>query len=308
MNKIRVGIFGYGNLGKALEDLLAKDDRFELVAIFSRRAIKSKHKTPTEFCSRLNQYENKIDIMFLCGGSSSDLMPQAQECLKFFNCIDAFDTHAKIDEHIFACNQIAMNNNKVAFCSLGWDPGLFSLMRVLFNSFGYTTFCAWGKGVSQGHTEAIKCLSGVVDAVQYTIPNKSIIKKLKQSKLTTLANANDMHIRDCYVCANPIYHNQIKQSILTMPNYFEGYKTKVNFVSQSQIEKHKKMYHAGEVFCVGDEVNFKIKVDSNPHFTARILIAYAIVLNKFVAKQRFGAYSILDIPPKYLIENAKGLI
>lgn len=305
MNKIRVGIFGYGNLGKAVEELIINDERFELVCIFSRRMIKSKHNNRTDFVGNAPSYKEKIDIMFLCGGSSSDLMPQSRECLKNFNCIDAFDTHAQIDEHITSCNELALANNKVAFCSFGWDPGLFSLMRILFNALGLKTYTAWGKGVSQGHTEAIKCLKWVSDAVQYTLPNKTLIKRIKKSNLSANPSTKDLHFRQCYVCADKKYYSQIKEQIVTMPNYFAGNKTKVNFITSKQMQKHKQMAHAGEVFCEGDAINFKIKTKSNPHFTAQIMLAYAIALKRFINEQKYGAYSILDIPLKSLLENSK---
>lgn len=307
MKKIRVGILGYGNLGKSIEKLVSQDEHFKLVAIFSKRVVSSK-LAKTEFSKDIAKYKNKIDIMFLCGGSSSNLMEQAKEALQYFNCIDAFDTHKKIGEHIKTCNILAKQNKKVAFCSFGWDPGLFSLMRVLFNGVGCKTFTTWGKGVSQGHSEALRCIKGVKDAIQYTVPNSRLIEQIKSKKISELNDDKALHLRECYIVAEPKYRRAIIEKVLSMPNYFKGYKTKINFVEPIKMLKHKNLYHAGEVFTYGDELNFKLKVESNPNFTSRVMIAYSKVLYNYYKAQKFGAYSILDIPFSHLIKNSEKYI
>lgn len=306
MKKIRVGILGYGNLGKSVEKIVHNDKHFKLVAIFSKRNIKGKYAT-VDFPSNIEKYKNKIDILFLCGGSSSNLMEQAQKSLKYFNCIDAFDTHKKIPEHIKMCNILAKQNNKVAFCSFGWDPGLFSLMRTLFNFLGETTFSSWGKGVSQGHSEALKCIKGVKDAIQYTIPNKKLIDNIKNGKVLQLEDEKELHTRECFVVAEPKERQNIVKQILNMPNYFKGYHTKINFIDEDKMKKHKKLYHSGEVFTVGNELSFRLNIESNPDFTAKILVMYSKILYNYYSAKKFGAYSILDIPFSYMFNTIKYL-
>ena len=303
MKKIKVGIIGYGNLGKSVEKLISQNSEYKLVAIFSKRNVKAMH-APVEFVSNLEKYKNKIDVMFLCGGSSSNLMEQAQDALQYFNCIDAFDTHKKIPEHLNACNVIAQKNQKVAFCSFGWDPGLFSLMRVLFNALNYTTYTTWGKGVSQGHSEALRCVKDVKDAIQYTIPNIKLVNKLKSGDISKLDNEKDLHLRQCFVVTDQKNKKEIESKIINMPNYFKGYKTIIKFITPVQMLKHNKMFHAGEVFTVGGDLSFKLKIDSNPNFTARVMILYSKVLFNYYINEKFGAYSILDVPFGDLINNS----
>lgn len=299
MKKIKVGIMGYGNLGKAVKKIVENDSRFKLIAVFSRRSIEIENVS-VEKVENLKKYIDKIDIMFLCGGSSSTLMDDAIVALKYFNTIDAFDTHKLIKKHLKNCEKVAINSKKVAFCSFGWDPGLFSLMRTLFNSLGKKTFTTWGKGVSQGHTEAIKKIENVKDAIQFTVPNRAAVNKLKRGEACEI---NNLHKRDCYVVADPEYHALIKNKIVTMPNYFAGYKTRVNYVNQDELNSLKSAGHRGEVFTLGNNFNFSLKTDSNPNLTAKILISYSITMVEFIKKQKYGAYTILDIPFKYLTKN-----
>ncbi len=290
MKKIKVGVVGYGNLGSSIAKLVSTDERFELVAIFSRREITSAYGKVERY-DDIENYKGKIDIMFLCGGSFSSLQDQAKRVLKTFNCIDAFDTHKKIKNHIDCCNKIAIENQKVAFCSFGWDPGLFSLMRLIFHAIEGVCYTDWGKGISEGHTEAIKQIKNVKDAVQYTVPNQNLIKKLKQGKTI---NLNHLHKRICYVYAEKDYV-KIKKKILKIPNYFKGQKVKIKFVENHKLQELKKSYHKGEVFAPHDTLNFSLKTDSNPIITAKILIAFSIVLNEYIIQKKYGAYSILEI-------------
>lgn len=307
MKKIRVGIIGYGNLGKSIEQIVANDDSFKLVAVFSKRLVKSNY-TVTDFPSNIGKYKNKIDVMFLCGGSSSNLMEQAKEALNYFCCIDAFDTHKNIPIHLKNCDTLAKENKKVAFCSFGWDPGLFSLMRVLFTSLGNPTYTAWGKGVSQGHSEAIRCIKGVKDAIQYTVPNIKIIEQLKSGKLQRLENDKNLHLRECYIVAEPENRPGIIKKVIEMPNYFLGYQTKIRFIDEYKMQKHKNLFHAGEVFTVGNEMNFKLSLKSNPDFTAKVLVVYSKVLFKYYLSEQYGTYTILDIPFSHLLKNSEKLI
>lgn len=307
MKKIRVGVIGYGNLGKSVEELVSGDEAFELVSVFSKRNVKVA-SGKVDFTRNIHKYKNRIDVMFLCGGSSSCLMEEAQRALENFCCIDAFDTHKKIAEHVSICDAIAKQNKKVVFCSIGWDPGLFSLMRVLLKAVCGDVFTTWGKGVSQGHSEAIRCIKGVKDAIQYTIPNKKIVQKIKKGKIKNLDNIKELHSRLCYVVALPEHQKSITQKITNMPNYFKGYKTKVVYVSEMQMLKHGKMCHAGEVFTSGGELCFKLQTKSNPDMTAKIMTAYAKVLFEYLKREQFGAYTILQIPIAELLNNSKKYI
>lgn len=296
MKKINVGIVGYGNLGKALENILLTDKRFNLVAVFSRREINTIAKF--ENYKNLNQYIGEIDILFLCGGSSSNLPEQIDSCLRNFNTIDAYDVHAKIPNHIKKCQDLCLSNSKIAFCCFGWDPGLFSLMRLIIDSIEKNQYTSWGKGVSQGHTEAIKRIDGVVDAIQYTIPDKELIEKIKHGeKINT-----NLHHRECFVLANKNY-SEIAQKIKDMPFYFKGYKTNVHFVDKNELEKRKKAYHAGEVFCLNDTLSFKLKTENNAMITAKILVAFSIAEYELILNKKYGVYTILDMPLNLLNKN-----
>ncbi len=290
MKKIRVGVVGLGNLGTSVAKFVASDPRFELVAIFSRRKIVSNFAPVVQF-EKIEKFKGKIDIMFLCSGSFSTLQNDAKRILKNFNTIDAFDTHEKINSHISSCQKIAKENNKVAFCSFGWDPGLFSLMRLIFHSIEGKCFTSWGKGISQGHTQALKQIKDVKDAIEYTVPNKNLIKKLKSGKSI---NLNKLHTRICYVYAEKNYQ-KIKKKILQIPNYFKGQKVKIKFVENQKLLELKKSFHKGQVFTQFDTLNFSLATDSNPDITAKILLAFACVEYQYIQAKKFGAYSILEI-------------
>ena len=308
--KINVGILGFGNLGKAVAHELINDARFNLVAVFThRKSLTNEEQNKVnnvklENINNIGKYKRKIKIMFLCGGSSSTLQKDARLALKYFNTIDAFDTHAKIKKYIKSCDKLAKTNKKVAFCSIGWDPGLFSGMRVLFNSLDEKTYTIWGKGVSQGHSEAIRRIEGVKDAVQYTVPNKGLINKLKLGELTD----GKLHKRECLVVADKKDQKRIENEIKNMPNYFLGYNTKVSFVSQDEILQHKALFHRGEVFTLGNNFNFSLKTNSNPSLTSKIMLSYAIAMLEYIKNKRYGAYSILDIPFAQLLKNSDRFI
>lgn len=303
MKKIKVGIVGYGNLGKALEELLYFDKRFKLISIFSRRNVEGKYVQVDDY-KNIELYKNKIDLMFLAGGSSSNLMTQAERCLNNFCTIDAFDTHKKIEEHIKNCDLLAKKNHKTAFCSFGWDPGLFSIYRVLTKSIEGSVVTSWGKGVSQGHTEALKTIPEIIDAVEYTVPISHKINALKNNK--TL-DTSALHLRVCYVYTHAD-KKEVEKKILDLQNYFKGENVCVHFVDKNNIKRHKKFFHSGEVFSVGSEMEFKIKTKSNPLFTAKILIAFSIPLFDMYSNKNYGAFSPLDIPIKKLLKNSEKLI
>lgn len=298
MTKLKVGIVGFGNIGKAIKKQIENNEEFELVAIFSKRKING--------CvdyEKIEEYQGKIDLMFLCAGSQSDLEQVATRVLKNFNTIDCFDNHNKIKSYLINQQEIAEQNKKIAICSVGWDPGLFSLIRGLMDGLNLNCKTFWGKGLSQGHTQAIKNLSNVVDAVQFTVPNKRAIKQTKQGK--DLVNTHSFHLRQCYVVCEKQNCKTIRQQILTMPDYFVGYKTKVKFVSLKKLNKIKSFAHKGEVVSVGDEIEFKLNLSSNPEFTAKVMLAYARALPILKKSHKFGVFTILDIPISYIIKKEK---
>lgn len=294
---INVGIVGYGNLGKAVEKQLNNNENFNVVAIFSKRKTEKTIST-----NLILNYKNKIDILFLCVGSFCDLEKLETNLIKHFNIIDCYDNHNRLKPHIYKVNRIAKFNNKIAICSVGWDPGLFSLIRSLFFSLHHEPYSFWGKGTSQGHTQAIKSINGVIDAIQFTIPNKNIIKKLKHNKNISYKNH---HKRQCFVVCKKQDRQRIKHSIINMPNYFLGYKTKVNFVSSEKLNKIKSFSHKGEVATKNNIMNFSLILPSNPDFTASVMIAYSFAFIKLKKEKKFGAFTILDLPLSYINQTDK---
>lgn len=311
-NKIKIGIVGYGNLGKGVELALKKNLDFELVAIFTRRnptSINSKNSTVIHI-SEIDKYIDKIDVMILCGGSAIDLPKQSTEIAKKFNIVDSFDTHANIPEHFNSVNEVSKRANKVSLVSAGWDPGLFSLNRllgqtVLVDGNDYTF---WGTGVSQGHSDAIRRVKGVKDAIQYTVPIQSAIEEIRVGKAPNLTT-REKHERICYVVPDEGANlNEIENEIINMKNYFSDYNTTVNFITEKELkEKHSKMPHGGFVIRSGNTstdtkqiMEFNLTLDSNPEFTGGILVAYARAIYKFYIEGRVGAYTVFDIPFSYL--------
>lgn len=317
MNTIRIGIVGFGNLGKAVEKEIIKNKDMKLVGIFTRRDINeiktyNKGVKVIKF-DEIFDYINYIDVMILCGGSATDLRYQSLLLASSFNIVDSFDTHEKINEHYKKVNTASIEGGKTSVLSVGWDPGLFSLIRllsevVLLNGNSYTF---WGKGVSQGHSDALRRVKGVEDAIQYTVPIEESINKVRRCENPEL-ETRDKHIRECYVVAKEGYElENIKSEIKNMPYYFDGYDTIINFVSKEELEnKKEKLPHGGFVFRSGltgekDENNsiieFSLKLDSNPEFTAGILIAYARANYRLNREGIIGAKTILDIPLSYLL-------
>lgn len=309
--KIRIGIVGYGNLGKGAEIAVNQTPDMELVAVFSRRKLsKTQSGVPAILLDEAEKYSDKIDVMLLCGGSATDLIEQGPRFSALFNTVDSFDTHAKIPEYFTTMDTAAKGAGKVATISIGWDPGLFSLNRLLGNAVlpQGKDYTFWGKGVSQGHSDAIRRIPGVKDAKQYTAPKQEIIEDVRSGK-DTVNSAKETHSRDCYVVAEPGADLAfIEKTIKTMPHYFVGYETTVTFLSEAEFQSsHAGIPHGGIVFRtgqtspgVGHVVEFALTLDSNPEFTASVLTAYARAAYRLSRQGAVGAHTIFDIPLGFL--------
>ncbi len=312
---IRIGIYGYGNLGKGVECAISKCPDLELVGVFTRRnpsSLKTLTGASVYSANDVLDFVTKIDVMVLCGGSATDLPKQTPYLAKYFNVVDSFDNHSKIPEHFDNVNASSSTANKTAIISVGWDPGMFSLNRlyasaVLPNSKYYTF---WGKGVSQGHSDAIRRIDGVLDAKQYTIPVESALERVRSGENPTLST-REKHLRECFVVAKEGADlESIENQIKTMPAYFADYDTTVHFISQEElIKNHSGIPHGGFVICSGntglnDENNhvieYSLKLDSNPEFTSSVLVAYARACYTLNAKGEYGAKTVIDVPPAYL--------
>ena len=302
-NKIRLGIVGYGNLGKGVELALSQNPDFELEAIFTRRNPENlSAKSKMVHISEIESYKEIIDVMILCGGSP--------EIAKMFNTVDSFDTHAKIPEYFNILDKVTKSSGTIGLISVGWDPGLFSLNRLLGEAVlprgKYYTF--WGKGVSQGHSDAIRRVEGVKDGVQYTVPIESAINEVRSGKNVDLS-AREKHERICYVVPKEDADlEKIKNEIVNMPNYFSDYNTTVNFITEEEMNKnHKGMPHGGFVIRTGvtgngtkQRMEFSLNLDSNPEFTSSVLLAYARAAYRLSKEGQTGARTVLDIPFSYL--------
>lgn len=314
MKKIKIGICGYGNLGKGVEQAIHENNDMELVGIFTRRnpkvVVPIFEDTKIYSIKEIKKYKDKIDVMIMCGGSKMDLPVQSVEFCKDFNIIDSFDNHDEILNHFKKIDENAKKNNTLALISCGWDPGIFSIMRVLFESVlpNGINYVFYGKGLSQGHSDAIRRIKGVKKAVQYTVPYETALEKVKNGEMPIFNSVRDIMWRDCYVVLEEGGDSlQIENEIKKMPNYFAPYNTQVHFISEEEYNKfHQKMSHGGFVLRNGKTNNnkhimeFSLNLDSNPEFTASILVAYARAIYKLKSKGRHGALTILDIPISYL--------
>lgn len=313
---IRIGILGYGNLGKGVENAVAHNADTQLVAIFTRRDPESLSPITKGVkvykAEDIAKYKDEIDVLILCGGSATDLPVQTPEVAKYFNVIDSFDTHAKIPEHFTNVDNAAKSNGKLALISCGWDPGMFSLNRVYAESVlpGGETYTFWGKGVSQGHSDAIRRIKGVLDARQYTVPVESALEAVRSGKNPQLTT-RQKHTRECYVVVEEGADKiSIEKQIKEMPNYFADYDTTVNFISMEELkEKHNGIPHGGFVIRSGktgehDEYNnvieYSLKLDSNPAFTSSVLVAYARAVYRMSKEGKTGCITVLDVAPAYL--------
>ena len=313
---IRVGIFGYGNLGRGIEAALRQTSDMTLAAVFTRRAPESvKLRTPgvpVYSADSATEYVNDIDVMIMCGGSATDLPEQTPAMAKHFCVVDSFDTHAKIPEHFSRVDTVARESGKVAVISAGWDPGMFSLNRlyataVLPDGKDYTF---WGKGVSQGHSDAIRRINGVADARQYTIPVQAALDEVRSGSQPDLTT-RQKHTRECFVVAKEGADKAlIEQQIKQMPNYFADYDTTVHFISAQKLARdHSGIPHGGFVIRTGKTgfdgennhvIEYSLKLDSNPEFTASVIVAYARAAVKLHRAGECGCKTVLDVPPAYL--------
>ncbi len=316
MNKIKIGICGYGNLGRAVEGNIKSNTDMDLVSIFTRRNVndlKVESSVPVINCKDIESWKDRIDVIIMCGGSATDLPEQTQVFAKMFNTVDSFDTHAKIPGYFDLVNQSAISNDKTSTISGGWDPGLFSVMRVYANSVLPTgsTYTFWGKGLSQGHSDAIRRIKGVKDGVQYTIPVEDVVNRIRNGEILNLS-ASEKHLRECFVVVEDgANKEEIENEIKTMPNYFSDYHTDVHFISEEELKQnHNKMSHGGFVIHSGETNNgnkqvmeYSLKLDSNPEFTASVLIALARATYRMNQDKMYGAKTIFDIPPALLSEK-----
>ena len=313
---IRIGIIGYGNLGRGVECAVRQNPDMELAAVFTRRNPESlKIFTPTAAVASVGeiaQWKDKIDVMVICGGSATDLPRQTPEYAKIFNVIDSFDTHAKIPEHFAAVDKSAKAAGKVAIISVGWDPGLFSLNRMYANAIltDGKDYTFWGKGVSQGHSDAVRRIKGVKNAKQYTIPVQSALDAVRSGKNPDLTT-RQKHTRECFVVleegANAA---EVERQIKEMPNYFADYDTTVHFIGDEEFaENHSAIPHGGFVLRCGKTgangenshiIEYSLKLDSNPEFTSCVLLAYARAAYRLDKEGQSGCKTVFDIAPAYL--------
>lgn len=313
MGKIRIGILGYGNLGRGVEMTVASNDDMELTGIFTRRdpaTVQAASDTPVRPASDLDAGTGDIDVLILCGGSATDLPVMTPAYAGKYNVVDSFDTHANIPQHFAHVDAAAREGSKLALISCGWDPGLFSLNRLMGNCFlpqGHD-YTFWGKGVSQGHSDAIRRIPGVADAKQYTIPVDAALDAVRAGEDPELSTG-EKHTRECWVVleegADPA---AVTEAIVTMPNYFDEYETTVNFISQEELDRdHAAMPHGGFVMRTGENaagnrflIEYALKLDSNPQFTTMVLVSYARAVARMAAEGRTGALTVFDVAPAYL--------
>lgn len=315
MGKIRIGIVGYGNIGRGVEQSIKRNDDMELKAVFTRRDPASvKIQTEGAEVKHFDDMEamkDEIDVMILCGGSATDLPVIGPKVAASFNTIDSFDTHAKIPEYFANVDKAAKEGKNVSIISVGWDPGMFSLNRLYAESILVqgSTYTFWGKGVSQGHSDAIRRIEGVKNGIQYTVPIEAAVDQVRSGSKPELTT-RQKHLRECYVVAEEGADKAaIEEAIKTMPNYFDEYDTTVTFITEEELkENHSKMPHGGfvirtgETGCEGNKhvIEYSLKLDSNPEFTGSVLVAYARAAHRLSKKGESGARSVFDIAPAML--------
>ena len=313
---IRVGIFGYGNLGRGVECALAQNADTELVAVFTRRdplgVTVLTPDVPVVSASEVEAWTDRIDVMILCGGSAKDLPQQTPQLASLFTVVDSFDTHANIPTHYANVDAVATATGHLAIISVGWDPGMFSLQRLYASAIlpDGQDYTFWGKGVSQGHSDAIRRIEGVLDAKQYTIPVETALDAVRSGTCPVLS-PREKHLRECFVVlkegADPL---RVEREIQQMPNYFADYDTTVHFISLEELKRdHSGIPHGGVVIRTGRTgrdgehqhlIEYRLRLDSNPEFTASVLVAYARAAHRLALEGQTGARTVLDIPPTYL--------
>ena len=313
---IRIGIIGYGNLGRGVECAIKQNPDMELEAVFTRRApenVQILTKT-AKVCSvnDVEQWKDKIDVMIICGGSATDLPVQTPKFAQMFNVIDSFDTHARIPEHFKNVDEAAKKAGKVGIISVGWDPGMFSLNRMYANAIlpEGKDYTFWGKGVSQGHSDAIRRIAGVKDAKQYTVPVESALESVRRGENPELTT-REKHTRECFVVLEEgADAAKVEQEIKTMPNYFADYDTTVHFISEEELKRdHSGIPHGGFVLRSGvtgwekgrkHMIEYSLKLDSNPEFTSCVIVAYARAAYRLAKEGQTGCRTVFDIAPAYL--------
>ena len=314
--KIRIGIYGYGNLGRGIESAICQNPDMTLVAVFTRRnpatvTITSKD-VPVCHIDEVDNYIGKIDVMILCGGSATDLPQQTPALAEKFTVVDSFDTHAKIPEHFANVNTAAKKGGNIAMISVGWDPGMFSLNRLYASAIlpEGKDYTFWGKGISQGHSDAIRRIEGVENAKQYTIPVEEALNSVRSGSCPELTT-RQKHIRECFVAVkNGADKASIEKQIIEMPNYFADYDTIVHFISAEELERdHSGIPHGGFVIRTGKTgknsqhnhvIEYSLKLDSNPEFTASVIVAFARAAYRLKSQGISGCKTVFDIPPAYL--------
>ena len=313
---IRIGIFGYGNLGRGVECAVRQNPDMEVAAVFTRRDPETlsilTEGVPVYPSKDAAAHTDEIDVMILCGGSATDLPVQTPELASLYNVVDSYDTHAKIPQHFEKVDEAAKKGGKVGIISVGWDPGMFSINRLYGNVIlpQGTDYTFWGKGVSQGHSDAIRRVKGVVDAKQYTIPVENALERVRSGENPELTT-RQKHTRECFVVAEEgADKKQIEESIKTMKNYFDEYDTTVNFISEEEFDAvHNKMPHGGFVMRSGmtgenenthQMIEYSLKLESNPEFTSSVLVAYARALSRMKAEGMTGCKTVFDVAPAYL--------
>ena len=312
--KIRIGIAGYGNLGRGVELALGQNPDMELVAVFSRREPKSVEllagNVPVYALDTIEQYKDQIDVLILCGGSKDDLPKQGPHLAQWFNTIDSFDTHAAIPEYFAAVDAVAQATQHTNIIAVGWDPGLFSINRLLGEVVlpKGETYTFWGKGLSQGHSDAVRRIDGVKAGVQYTLPIEAAVERVRAGEFPELST-REKHRRECFVVLEDGANaDEVRNTIVTMPNYFADYDTTVHFISLEELERdHTAMPHGGFVIRSGTSgndvqqtVEYSLALGSNPEFTSSVLVAYARAAYRLAQQKQFGAKTVFDIAPGLL--------
>ena len=319
--EIKIAILGYGNLGRGIEAAIRQNDDLCLTAVFSRRdpaTVKiSSPDVPVYHIDEILKYKDNIDVLILCGGSATDLPTQTPEYAKYFNVIDSFDTHAKIPEHLGRVDKAARENGNIALISAGWDPGMFSINRLYASAIlpDGKDYTFWGKGVSQGHSDAIRRIEGVVDAKQYTIPKDEALTEVRSGSAPDL-EVREKHLRECFVVAEEgADKKRIENEIKTMPNYFADYDTIVHFISLEELKlNHGGIPHGGFVIRTGKTgldlenthlIEYSLKLDSNPEFTASVIVAFARAAYRMKKEGMTGCKTVFDVPPIYLSKDKR---
>lgn len=318
--RIKIGIFGYGNLGKGVECAINQNQDMELAAVFTRRNPENVNivteGVPVCHADNVLEWKEQIDVMILCGGSATDLPEQTPYLAEHFNVIDSFDTHARIPEHFDHVNEAAKKGGKTGIISVGWDPGMFSLNRLYANAIlpEGMDYTFWGKGVSQGHSDAIRRVKGVKNAKQYTIPVEEALEAVRNGENPELTT-RQKHTRECFVVLEEgADAAKVEEEIKTMPNYFSDYDTTVHFISEEELQRdHSGIPHGGFVLRSGKTgwkkenshlIEYRLKLDSNPEFTASVLTAYARAAYRLAAEGQTGCRTVFDIAPAYLSEKS----